>query len=256
MREIIDLPYSNEFAENRKMDIYLPDENTKEQCIFFIHGGGWHAGSKAQWTEVAKYFCAQGYVCCSTGYRLAPQFKHPCQLEDVNLAIEYIMQRAEEFGFSQKKIILVGSSAGGHLAAMLGVSSLAKPQGVVCYCPVTMVGNIAEDAWLEDRVPNFAEEFIGKNEMEAPELYREASPYEKVKGGEPPFLFIHGDNDNTVPLTQSLKMNERLHEFGVLSKVQILPGVGHGFGYGVTKPAQIKAIEYVEEFLEELNHTN
>lgn len=253
MKELLDVPYSDEFIENRRIDIYLPKEKPEKQCLFFIHGGGWSAGNKEQWKEVARYFCNQGYVCCSPSYRFTPQYNFPCQLEDVSLAINYIIRHSGEFGFSSTEIIVIGSSAGGHLAAMVGVNSMFRPLAVICYCSVLMVGNCVEGAWHNCMIPDFAVNLIGKSEHEAPELYKKASPYEYIMGGEPSFLLIHGDNDKTVPVTQSIKMHEKLLRFGVTSELIILPGVGHGFGYGVITTAQKKAIEYIEQFLINLN---
>jgi len=84
-----------------------------------------------------------------------------------------------------------------------------------------------------------------------PELYTRASPVDRVCGEEPPCLFLHGDADATVPLQQSRDLHGRLVAAGVTSELVVLPGVKHGFGYGVESPAQKRALAESERFLQE-----
>jgi acetyl esterase/lipase len=258
MQTVLGIPYSDKHDLN-KLDLFLPDQ-PNGCCLFCIHGGGWSAGGRPQWHAVANHFAAMGYVAVSTSYRLVPQSIFPAQVEDVRLAMAFVRARAKEYGFGPAKMAAMGSSAGGHLAALLATigpddslgltDELAlrdtRPNAVVPYCPVTTLcaghhqnGSLT-DAYLQ---------FIGKPESEAGEAYRRASPMERVTGAEPPFLFIHGDADDTVPLSQSEEMSRRLKEAGVRSEVAVLPGVGHGFGYGVTTNAQKQAVRLMEAFL-------
>ena len=76
-----------------------------------------------------------------------------------------------------------------------------------------------------------------------------------MTGDEPPFLFVHGDADSTVPVGQSEAMAQRLGEAGVRTELQVLPGVGHGFGYGTTTEPQRMSLALVEAFLDSVLQT-
>jgi dipeptidyl aminopeptidase/acylaminoacyl peptidase len=80
-------------------------------------------------------------------------------------------------------------------------------------------------------------------------LYEEASPIYRVKGSEPPFLFIQGDADETTTLANTSAMCNKINQLGGRAELIVLPGVKHGFGYGVTSSAQQLSLLYVSEFL-------
>lgn len=256
---LYDLPYSSDGDDVRKIDIFLPGEDANGCAIFFIHGGGWQASGRGAWHAVMEHFCARGYVCGSPGYHFAPEWRFPTQVEDVRLAMSYFKTRAAEFGFSPDKVAVWGSSAGGHLAAMLATiqpeddlgmtPATARrdtlPQAAVCYCTVFTCQNYTE----EDDIPAMMLAFLGATPDENPELIRQASPIDRVIGKEPPFLMITGDADLTTPIWLHEAMRDTLQRQGIPAEITVLPGVGHGYGYGVTTEAQQAAIAAAEEFL-------
>jgi len=252
-----DVPYSRAFPDSRKLDLFMPDQ-PNGGGILFIHGGGWSGGSLRQWHDVADHFCRRGYVCASAEYRLVPETRFEGQVEDVRLAMSFFRAHAGEHGFAAGRIAAVGSSAGGHLVAMLATIAPGDPLGltdgldvtdtrpnaVVCYCPVVTVHE-------SDRLSEACRALMGAPESEAPGRYRAASPIDRVTGAEPPFLFLQGDADETTPPAQAKTMSDKLRESGVESELILLPGVGHGFGYGVTTAAQVEAVGHAERFLAE-----
>ncbi|CAG7618943.1 alpha/beta hydrolase [Paenibacillus allorhizosphaerae] len=254
--EHLETVYSSDYAEHRKIDLFLP-ESPNGACLFFIHGGGWSAGNKQQWHGVAKYFCERGYVCASAGYRLAPDYVFPSQLEDVRLAMQFVKQQAGRYGYAPDAVAVVGSSAGGHLAAMLATvpeddplgataeltNADTVPRAAICYCPVTTLF-IKRD---------FVNVFMAATAEAEPELFRTASPVHRVhrmKGGLPPFLFIQGDNDPTTTLADTSEMCHRINASGGNADLIVLPGVKHGFGYGTDTPAQRLSVRHIELFLQ------
>lgn len=252
--------YSKKYIEHRIMDIFIPDKNIKRGCILFVHGGGWMKGKRSSWDETAQYFCAKGFFCASTDYRLAPQWKFPSQIEDIRLAMSFFKQKVKVLGINNPFFIVIGSSSGGHLASLLSTIdkdealgkvdeleiSNTRPDATVCFCPITTV-KIWDDC--PAKIPPMIEGFIGGNELDFPEIYQQASPIERIKGNEPPFLFIHGASDDTVPLWHSANMHNKLLQYNCKSKLIVLNGVGHGFGYGVTTDAQKRSVKHIEEFL-------
>ena len=245
-RDRPDVPYSGEHTDARRLDLFTPGANANGGAILWIHGGGWSAGNRQQWHACARHFRDLGYVCASAGYRLAPDTRWPGQIEDCRLAMAYLRGRAAELGFDPQRIAAAGSSAGGHLTAMLATDGPAhgetRPNAAICYCAVLTVHE-------GDRLSDAVHRLLGKPEADAPDLYREASPIDRVAGGEPPFLFLHGDADETVPPAQSRTMHAKLQAAGAASELIELPGVEHGFGYGVTTDAQEASVEHITRFL-------
>jgi acetyl esterase/lipase len=255
MHKHCDISYSRIDPDIRQIDVFLPDDHGNGAAIFFVHGGGWSGGNRRQWHAVMEHFCGLGYVCGSTSYHLLPDHHFPLPFEDVRLALSWFKARAGEFGFEPSRIATWGSSAGGHLAALLAVIDPADELGMsaeiadrdtrvgaaVCYC--TIFSTHREGGYY---VPAF---FGGKEEEEAPALYRQASPIDHVSGGEPPFVMITGDADQTTPIAWHEAMKAKLEAHGGSAEIHILPGVDHGYGYGMTTDAQKAAAAHAAAFL-------
>jgi acetyl esterase/lipase len=247
-------------APRRMLDIFRPDR-PNGRAILWVHGGGWSAGGREGWHECARFFCARGYLCASTGYRLAPAAIFPAQIEDVRLALDFLRGRADELKIRRRAIAAAGSSAGGHLVALLGTIGPGdmlgatpelngrdtSPDAVICYCPVTDLCDAADPSGELGPVKRA---FLGADPAADPARARQASPLHRVRPGLPPFLFLHGDADDIVPLAHSERMTAALAAAGVRAECRVLPGVGHGFGYGVATAAQRLALAEIEKFLE------
>ncbi|MDR6551777.1 alpha/beta hydrolase [Paenibacillus qinlingensis] len=257
MEIIRDISYSDHFTEYRKMDWFIPLKPSKQTALLFIHGGGWYKGNKEQWHDVCAHFASEGYICATASYRLVPQFRFPAQIEDVRLAMQHMKTTSEKFGFDADRIVVVGSSAGGHLASLLGTIQVddllgvgdelhdrnTLPYAVIGYCPVVTMFDRRET------IENLLGFPLGAND----ELYQLASPVHRLVGNEPPFLLLHGDKDTLVPLDQVTNFHEQIMKHGGRSHLVVLPGVDHGFGYGVETEAQQQSIEAIEHFLRKLH---
>lgn len=256
MKIMTDIIYNCEYEDECRLDIYVPDElESNKACILFIHGGGWRGGQRKSFEENAIYFCKLGFTCFNCDYRLAPKYRYPAQIDDVRKVIEYIKDNQNKLTYDPNKTAVIGSSAGGHLAAMLGTTTIDDintkikiPGAVICYCPITTL-KLWDDC--DERIPGMLNDFIGASYSELPSLYNEASPFENVTGNEPPFLFLHGKADDVIPFWHSEKMHDELIKKGVLSRLILLEGVGHGFGYGIKSQAQVRSLLEIEEFLNE-----
>lgn len=248
--------YSEFFQDQRQIDVFQP-ESANGSCLLFIHGGGWAAGNKEQWHDVCRYFCRLGYVCASMSYRLVPEYVYPSQIEDVRLAMQFLKKNAQRFGYRPDSIAAIGSSAGGYLAVLLGLLSdevelgvtpelemrNTRPDAIIGYCPVVTLYTGRKSA----------HRLMGGTEEELPHAYLKASPdkrVEHIKGSEiPPYLLIQGDIDPTTLLTNTSKFCDLVNQNGGAASLVVLPGVKHGFGYGVGTDAQKQAIAHVELFL-------
>ncbi|RKN80671.1 alpha/beta hydrolase [Paenibacillus ginsengarvi] len=262
MEQLLNVTYSEHYTEQRKMDIFVPGDNANGVGLLFIHGGGWNAGNRMAWHSVAAHFCELGYSCASVGYRLAPEWHHPAQIEDVRLGMSFFMENAAAYRFDPTRTAALGSSAGGHLAAMLstiaaedelGISPElrirnTRPGAAVLYCPAT---NLHLDDNF-DSLNGSIVKLFGSGEAELPGAYSEASPVDRIVGEEPVTLLIHGDDDKVIPVEHSRVYYEKLAKHGIRAELLILPGVPHGFGYGVKTPAQLESLAAIERFLRDV----
>jgi dipeptidyl aminopeptidase/acylaminoacyl peptidase len=109
--------------------------------------------------------------------------------------------------------------------------------------------SVCDEGAVKGYRPAAIARYLGGTYEEQPARYRMASPMYRLSREAPPFLFLHGDADETIPLRHSTEAHRRLLELGAESQLVVLPGVGHGFGYGTATEAQQWALAHVERFL-------
>ena len=228
------------------MDVYSPQE-TNGYGIVFISGSGWSAPmsldatplkNSGQATMYAPPLNEAGYTVFSINHRAVPRFLYPAAVEDAQRAVRFVRHHAAEYDIDPERIGAMGGSSGGHLVSMLGVldgagdpesadpveRESAKVQCVVARAPRT-------DFFQRDGFsPFLGMGNPGRDEVGTVEhrTYTAASPVSHVSAGNPPFLFLHGDADEVVPLAQSEVMVEALQEAGVPTELLVVPGAGHG----------------------------
>lgn len=213
-----------------KVDVYFPQEATGTLLIY-IHGGGWRSGSRnggAGFLDVPALLQA-GYTIASIDYRLAPEYKIPDMVRDVKCAVRYFRAHAAEYGIDPERIGVWGTSAGGHLASMLGTADEAAGFEAGEYLDtssrVQAVVSLFGPANLQPRASN-PEETSGLAAI---------SPIAYISPDDPPFLLLHGDADTTVAWRQSQEFYERLTAAGVEAQLVIVKGGNHG----LTEPDQV-----------------
>ncbi|MGY4707888.1 alpha/beta hydrolase [Candidatus Bipolaricaulota sp. J31] len=253
--ELHDVVYRTVDGVSLTLDIYIPDGPGPHPAILFVHGGAWHTGDKRRLAPLARFFAERGYVGFSVNYRLAPAFTYPAPLEDLRCAVKWIRGHAADYGVDPGRIAAVGTSAGGHLVALLAaapetVGACGDPgvpsrvQAVVAlFGPMDLlsaVGSPAEAA---------VESFLGASAQDAPDLWREASPVTWASADDPPFLLIHGLDDRVVSYEESVRMADALRRAGAEVELLLIPGAGHGFINRPGSPAARRAIDAMVRFL-------
>ena len=260
MERRLDIPYSAHERDVRLIDVFLPGGNANGCCIFFIHGGGWHAGTKEGWHSVAEHFATLGYVCTSAEYHLAPDWKLAAQAEDLRIAMSFVKSHAAEWGFDPARVAALGSSAGAHLVALLATIQPddelgltpevtvreTRPAAAVCF---NSIFSMHEADQAQESLAEAIRDVVGATEAEDPDAFSQASPLDRITGAEPPFLMIVGDADDLTPIASHEVMRDALVARGVPAELVVLPGVNHGFGYGVASDAQKTAHAQVERYL-------
>lgn len=221
-----------------KADLYLPAEDgQKHPGVVIIHGGGWAGGIKDAKREIniGTTLAAHGYVCISIDYQLhdskSPTLCWPQNLHDCKTAVRWLRANAERLQLDTAHIGVIGGSAGGHLATMVGVTgpeAELDPSGPYGDqpCRVSCVVDMYGPADIENYKTISA---LRKSPAEAPELYRQFSPLTYLDKSDPPFLILHGTADKTVDVEQSKILDAALAKHGIEHHLEIIEGAPHTF---------------------------
>lgn len=245
-----DLAYVANGHERQKLDIYFvprADDEAKPAArplIIWIHGGAWRAGSKDRCP--ATFLLENGFAVASINYRLSQHAIFPAQIHDCKTAIAWLRKNAEKFNLDARNFGVWGSSAGGHLASLVGTSANVKelePNGLprndsrvqaVCdWFGPTNILLMNKQAGAKGKMDHDAQNspeslLIGGTLQENPDKAKRVNPVQYISEDDPPFLIMHGDQDFLVPIQQSQLLHEALKKSGVESKFEVIRGKGHG----------------------------
>ena len=236
----IDLTYcTTADGEDLKMDIYYPGRMDKPSpAVVYVHGGGWIAGDKTEGAGLlfAPLLQKQGYLVAAINYRLAPADPFPAPIEDVKCAIRHLRVNADRYHLAPDRIGVVGGSAGGHLAALLGLADASAGWDSGQYgeyssrvkAVVDLFGPADLTQLFTPQRQAGAKEIFGVSGPDDP-LLRNYSPVTYITPDDPPFLILQGLEDKTVPPSQSQLLYERLSGAGVTAHLVMIKNAGHGF---------------------------
>ncbi|MFT5172587.1 MAG: acetyl esterase/lipase [Gammaproteobacteria bacterium] len=217
-----------------KLDIYRSAlDDTPRPLVVVIHGGYWKAGSRQAHGQQAIEFVDMGYSVASIDYRLSGQAPFPAAVLDVRDAIRWLSENAREHAIDASQIILYGSSAGGHLAAFMGLAAHSADReyghGIDAgslKAVISLYGMHDLSIGFHHDHP-FTEQFIGAAYVDDPAQYREASPIAHAHCGAPPVLLMHGTIDGSVPVQHSDLLAARLKALGVPLTYDRIEGWAH-----------------------------
>lgn len=231
-----DQPFAAPDGVDLRFDFVRPDTPGDLPLIVFLHGGGWISGDKEMYREEAIAFAERGYACACPEYRLAPLNHFPDQIQDVQSFVQFARGEAERLGVDPNRIYAFGNSAGGYLAAALGLwttpirgQGSPSPQAnrVVAVCPIT---DLTDPTVTNLPIAmSFLEQYMGCRHDVDPGLWREASPIAQVSTQTSPMLVAHGTLDDVVPFSQSERFVDALAVAGIPHETLWLPGEGHSF---------------------------
>jgi len=229
-----DVAYLNDSNPYHRLDVYLPNSAGPFPAIIYIHGGGWVQGNKSELSEVAQMYAKRGIAGFSIDYTLAKtnQSAWPQNIQDVVAALSYIKQYAAAYHVDTERIAVLGSSAGGQLASLVGTlegheSFLANTgfdgavHNQVClvmnYDGVEDLEYVGQNSTrnLNLLINIVSSQFGGVNYTQNPDLWREASPVTYISADDPVFVFVHGVSDGIVPIQVAQSFNSKLQAAGV-----------------------------------------
>lgn len=227
------------------LDVWRRDDLPAHSApvLIFVPGGAWVHGSRIlQGYALMSHLAASGWVCLSVNYRVSPNNPWPRHLDDVKTAIGWARANVDRFGGDREFVTIAGCSAGGHLAALAGLT--ANDPELDAHLPAgsdtsvdAVVGIYGRYDWEDrstaerQRFVEFLERVVVKRRIDdAPAVFRDASPIARIHPDAPPFLVIHGSGDTIIPVEQARSFVERLR---AVSRSPVgyveLPGAGHGF---------------------------
>jgi acetyl esterase/lipase len=237
-----DLEYARVGDLPLQLDLYVPD-TPRPPLIVYVHGGGWRSGTKTEMPLGG--LIKAGYTVASIDYRLSPQAPFPAQVHDIKAAIRFLRAQQSQLGIDARRIVIVGASAGGHLAALVGVTNGNKElegtvgthldqssdvQGIISLFGASNLLTILSQSTehgLSVRVPAL-QLLLGGQPTEKPDLARLASPVEHIDAHDPPLLLLHGDADPQMPPEQSKELAAAYEKAGLPVKLVIIPKAVHG----------------------------
>jgi acetyl esterase/lipase len=243
-----DVEYAKVGDKRLLLDLFVPEKaDAPLPLIVWIHGGAWLGGDKAGGPAMPQI--RRGYAVASINYRLSNEAIFPAQIYDCKAAIRWLRAHAKEYNIDPHRIGVWGSSAGGHLVALLGTSgdvkqiegdegNLDQSSRVQAVCDwfgptdfLQMAAHMLPDAKMpHDTADSPESKLVGGPIQQNKEKVAKANPITYVSKDDPPFLIMHGDKDPLVPHHQSEILTEALKKAGVEVTFKTVEGAGHGFG--------------------------
>lgn len=248
-----DLQYIDDGHERHRLDLFVPQKAEKPlPLIIWIHGGGWSGGDKSGCPPLRAGYTQRGFAVASINYRLSQHAIFPAQIEDCKAAIRWLRAHAKQYNLNAERFGVWGSSAGGHLVALVGTSGDVKEfevganlnlsSRVQCvmddYGPTLFTQmdahRIPGATLVHDAAASPESKLIGgliSDPANAAKVAR-VNPVTYVTKDDPPFLIVHGDADPLVPHHQSEMLFDALKAAGVRVRLNTVKGGGHGAGFG------------------------
>ncbi|MBC1218859.1 alpha/beta hydrolase [Nostoc sp. UCD121] len=235
-----------------KMEVYQPPEAGKYPAVVVIYGGAWQYGNPHANSEFNQYIAYQGYTVFAIDYRHAPKYQFPTQLDDVRTALNFIRKNAASYEADPERMVLIGRSAGAHLAMLAAYQPDAPPIRAVInyYGPVNL-----PEGYKTPPVPDpintraVLKAFLGGSLEELPNQYKIASPINYLTHPLPPTLLIYGSRDHLVEARFGRQMYESLHNSGNTAVFLQIPWAEHAFDAVFNGVSNQLALYHTERFL-------
>jgi len=225
IEEIKNIEYKNINGKSLQLDLYKPKNLVKPApLLVFIHGGGWSGGERADYLVYLVAFAKKGYITATVSYRLLKDGAYPACVEDITDAVQWFFRNGETYGYDPDRIALIGGSAGAHLAMLAGYGwqkPSTKNDSILLPVSTHRIKAVVDIYGPADLTTEFARNnstvtsFLAHTYAEAPQLFTEASPIHYLDKNDPPTMILQGTSDQTVPVSQSDDLKERLDSLGI-----------------------------------------
>jgi pectinesterase len=237
VKAAMDITYCSIGDRALKADVFYPAIRNKKKrpAVLLIHGGGWRSGDRSQQIPMAQRLAAKGFVSITAEYRLSTEALYPAAIYDLKAAVRWIKANAKTYSIDINKVAVLGCSAGGQLAALLGTTNndpefedkVCNPHHSSSVAAIVDVdGTLAfihpESGEGNDKPgrPSAATLWLGKSASEDPALWEKVAPLNHVSLGTPPILFLnssvarmHAGRNDMIQKFDSLHIYSKVHTF-------------------------------------------
>ena len=237
-----DIPYTTDTTGTYQGDLYRPAVTAPAPAIVLIHGGSWRSGKKTELRKLATDLAAHGYVCFSIDYDIHPH-SFPYSWQESHAAVAFLRAHAADYGIDPARIAVLGTSAGGQLAALValdpqgpGPTAFAAPQpaprseSTTAPAPETVSAAVIFNGGFDARPSAWVlRRYLGGRCKTIPEICSQASPDDHIHPGAPPIFVGHGTHDHLIPYSQPTCFISRLQAAGDTVTPFIATGAGHSY---------------------------
>lgn len=224
-----DVVYGQADEQDLLLDIRLSPQPGLQKGIILVHGGGWSSGQKEDMSFLYETLNDAGIACFSINYRLAPQYGWPACIDDTLTAIQWVKSHAAGYGVDPMRIAILGYSAGGHLACM-AATQVSKEEQLAAVIGFAAPTDHEADSERRGGLSPSMQQLLHREKVideDARRLLRQISPIHYIHPDLPPFLLIHGTQDQSVLYSQSVTLQATLKEKGVPCELITLDGAAH-----------------------------
>lgn len=262
-REFKDVVYANVGGNDLGLDVYLPTGVQSPTLLVWVHGGAWSSGSKA---PAPMVFVANGFALASIDFRQSTEARFPAQVHDIKAAIRFLRAKAGTYGYRTDRIAIGGSSSGGHLAALVGVTNghaelegtvggylkdSSAVQAILDYYGASNLTTILAQSTpfgLNMRRPAL-ERLLGAAPEQATELAALASPVMHVDRSDPPLHLFHGDQDPQMPINQAHELHGAYERLALDGQLRVLYGAAHGGNVFYSPPHLKPVLDFLDRVI-------
>lgn len=235
-------------------DIHRPDgERDDYPAVLVVHGGGWERRSRDDMTATARRLAGWGFVTVNIDYRFAPEYQFPAQLHDVQIALHWMRDHADELRLDPDRIGALGFSSGGHLVSLAAMvagqgGELDRPYGGEQTRPVAVVSGGTPSDLRKFPGGELVPQFLGGRLEDIPEVFAAASPVVHVHPEAPPVFLYHGGMDALVPPDHATDFHAALTAEGVPGELYMMRLRGHVTAFLTSRTAVRRGAEFLHHF--------
>lgn len=260
-----DIVYKRIDGNAISLDLYTPSAHAGQPypLLVWVHGGAWKRGSKdaipTKNPTLLKAVLEKGYALAAVDYRLSGEAIFPAPLKDINDALNFLHDHANQYNITADKLVMMGRSAGGHLAGLVGATNSQSniafytPQpkyevkAVVSFFGPTDLLALGKKHGKKASKRSSVSRFLGDIPSNIPDIAQRASSTHYINSNTPPFIQLHGAEDRRVPVSQSQRLKSKLDEYGVDNQLFIEPGVGHSAAVFDTEKYVPRVMDFLEQ---------
>jgi len=264
VKEKRNLVYCNLNGRKLHIDAFSPAaySKSKRPTVLIVHGGGWRSGNRHQHVPLAQRLAALGYVCFTVEYRLSTEALYPAAVNDLKSAVRWLRKQQKQFHIDTSKIVILGFSAGGELAAFVGTTNQNTDfKGNACHLGLSdsVQGIVDIDGTLSFVHPDSGEgddrksisaatHWFGYSKKENPDLWAMASPLTHVSKNTPPILFLNSSVERMHAGRDDFK--KVLDRYGIYNEVHTFEKSPHTFC--LFDPWFEPSVHYIDNFLKRI----